>query len=94
MLFSGCNYSFNNINPNPVTKDLMKLDFSVGLTGQTVIRIYNSESRIVLQPVNRVLESGIYNLPVDVGRLGIGVYWCDFVSGCCHRTKMFVVKRK
>ncbi|MBU3741783.1 MAG: choice-of-anchor D domain-containing protein [Candidatus Kapabacteria bacterium] len=77
---SGKTFAARPAAPNPVTTSTV-INYSIGLTGQTTIALYNAMGELVMNLVNDNLEAGDYELTVDASLLPAGTYYYQVVSG-------------
>ncbi len=89
----GTQYSFDQINPNPVGSAGTELHFSVALEGWTEIGIYNSNGDLIAKPVAENLKPGSYNVEIPADGLESGAYFCRMVSGPFTDVKAMIVKK-
>lgn len=84
-------YKLYDISPNPVTKPVFPVRFSIAFNGATKAEIYNSAGSLVQTVVDSELKAGEYEINADASALGSGVYVCKLTAGHYVETKKFVV---
>jgi len=80
----------NYPNPfNPVTK----FKFSLPVTGNVLLKIFDVSGREVTELVNKSLQAGTYEVDWDASLYSSGIYFYSVQSGDYHQTrKMVLVK--
>lgn len=76
--------------PNPFNPQT-RIRFSVPVTGNVKLRIYNSLGVEVNQPVSRVLAAGSYQFIFNASGLPGGVYFYTIESGAFKDTKKMIL---
>lgn len=91
IVYSGNTYYLSEISPNPANSLGAEAEFSIGITAFTEIKIYNSNSELVMKPLAAEVQSGVYRINIPVDKLSGGAYFLEIVSGPYKDTKKFVV---
>ncbi|MBK6290199.1 MAG: choice-of-anchor D domain-containing protein [Ignavibacteria bacterium] len=73
-------YAVNPMRPNPVTNSGV-ISYSVGLTADTRIVLYNSNGEAVQTLLSDKVQAGTYEMTVDFSTLSAGTYYYRVVSG-------------
>lgn len=77
---SGLAYSFGISGKHPVT-DIAQIDYSIGISGKTVIELYNSMGEKIHTLLQGFVREGEYQLSIDAQALPAGMYTCLIKSG-------------
>ncbi len=93
IFISSTDYVLGEVNPNPVGSGGATIEFGVGLSGYTQIKIYNSNSEVVDIPVSSDLKSGNYSFRIPVDKLSSGVYFYEMKSGPFVQTRKLVIAK-
>ncbi|MCX6154906.1 MAG: choice-of-anchor D domain-containing protein [Candidatus Kapabacteria bacterium] len=91
VVISANSYYMNEINPNPVSSNGTNINFGLGLSGFTEVKIYNSNGELVATPVSKEMKAGEYSIPVPVESLSSGVYSIHLNSYPFNETKKLVI---
>ncbi len=88
------NFSMIPISPNPVSQNVAKLQFSVGLNNvYTKIEIINSMGEVVRTLQDGEMNSGSYEATIITSELSSGTYYINMVSGpFSSREPLVIVK--
>jgi hypothetical protein len=89
----GLDYTFNEINPNPVSNSGGNFEFSIAFDGFTRLDIFNSNGDMVLSPIAEDMTAGIHTVRIPVESLPSGFYICKFVSGPFVATKEMIIAK-
>lgn len=74
-------FALMNVRPNPVSNEVT-IGFNVGYNNAaTTITIYNAMGEQVAVPVNSVMNTGTYQVKVDLSNLSSGTYFYRMSSG-------------
>jgi len=86
-------YSLQQLHPQPLTRAQteVELEFSIGMTGETELAVYNAMGERVLTLVQAVLEAGTYRIGLPVGRLSPGLYFYRLRSGPYAQTHRLLI---
>jgi hypothetical protein len=90
---SGFNFKLNEIEPNPVNKNGIKLKYSVGFKCDTRIEVINSNGEIVKTILNGDLAPGNYEQFVMVSDLSTGIYLIRMNSGPYNSTVNMILAK-
>jgi len=93
ILLSSTDYSMGKVNPEPLSAEGGTLDFGIGLTGETHIRIINSAGEVVAVLADGVMKVGNYSVRIPVEKLVSGVYFIEMQSGEFKEVQKIVVKK-
>lgn len=74
------NYAINPMKPNPVTNSGI-INYSIGISADTRIMLYNSMGEEVMTLMNDKLQAGTYEMTVDFSTLSAGTYYYRVISG-------------
>lgn len=77
---SGIGYALKQIGQSPAV-DQASIEYSIGISGQTTIELYNSMGQKVHTLLNGTLQSGSYELSLSTESLPSGMYICVMKSG-------------
>ncbi|MFA7625954.1 MAG: choice-of-anchor D domain-containing protein [Candidatus Kapaibacterium sp.] len=91
--FSNYKYKVGRISPNPINGANAKIEFSIGISAQTTIRIYNSIGEEIAEPINRILDKGEHEVSFDTHSLNSGLYFYRINSGPFVETGTFVIHK-
>ena len=72
---SGIGYALKQIGQSPAV-DQASIEYSIGISGQTTIELYNSMGQKVHTLLNGTLQSGSYELSLSTESLPSGMYIC------------------
>jgi len=81
------------VNPDPLGAEAGTLDFGVGLSGETHIRIINSAGEVVAVLADGMMKVGNYSVRIPVEKLSSGVYFIEMQSGEFKEVQKIVVKK-
>jgi hypothetical protein len=85
-------YSLSEVHPQPLPRAMgAEIEFSIGMTGQTELAVYNTMGERVLTLVSGVMEPGVYRVGLPVEQLAPGVYFYRLQSGPYAEIRRFVV---
>ena len=93
ILLSSTDYSMGKVNPEPLGAEGGTLDFGVGLSGETHIRIINSAGEVVAVLADGMMKVGNYSVRIPVEKLSSGVYFIEMQSGEFKEVQKIVVKK-
>jgi hypothetical protein len=92
IVFNDLQFNLSAIKPNPVTGNEVTIEFDIGIDDcQTKIEIYNSANQLVAVPVNKVMNSGRYEVVVPVGSWASGSYYYIMKAGSYEEQKRMVI---
>ena len=77
---SGIGYALKQIGQSPAV-DQASIEYSIGISGQTTIELYNSMGQKVHTLLHGTLQSGSYELSLSTESLPSGMYICVMKSG-------------
>jgi uncharacterized protein (DUF1501 family) len=77
--------------PNPFDKST-RLKFET-LGGHTMIQIFDIEGRLIVIPVDKILDKGLYEVNFDSENLPIGTYYCRLQNGVTTQVHQMVKVR-
>ena len=77
---SGTAYSFGISGKHPVS-DIAQIDYSIGISGSTLIEMYNSMGQKIHTLLEGFVREGEYQLSIDAHTLPAGMYTCMIKSG-------------
>jgi len=86
LIFSG---NLFNVSPNPFTKEIT-LSFTINQDSPVEIAIFNTIGQKIATLVNDNFTSGNYDIPVDIGYLKPGIYFCGIRTSNFNQTKKIV----
>ena len=85
-------YSLEQNYPNPFNP-VTKFKFSLPVSGNVLLKIFDVSGREVTELVNKSLQAGTYEVDWDASLYSSGVYFYSVQSGDYHQTrKMVLVK--
>jgi hypothetical protein len=82
-----------NFSPNPFTK-LTTINYSVPISGNVSMKLYNSSGRLIKTLVNQIQTTGVYSLELKNSLLEIpaGIYFIKFETGNQQREFKLIVQ--
>jgi hypothetical protein len=80
-----------DVNPNPFTK-LTNIRYTVPISGNVSIKLYNSSGRLVQTLVNNNLDAGTYSSNLSAKNLANGIYFVQYEDGANKREIKLVVQ--
>ncbi|GAB1370854.1 hypothetical protein MASR1M45_09160 [Candidatus Kapaibacterium sp.] len=91
--FNDSKYSLNSINPNPISKNTVNIDFSIGISAYTELKLYNSYGELIYNLIDENLSKGNHTINVNLEQLSSGVYFYQLRSGPFSDTKKFTINK-
>jgi hypothetical protein len=86
-------FGLEKINPNPVTSDNFKMNYTVAIDAHTQIAIYNARGEIIKMVEKGYLKEGIYERSIDINEFSSGSYMIKMNSGPYIKTvPLMIVK--
>jgi uncharacterized protein YegL len=77
---SGLGYALRQTGPLPAA-DQAVLEYSVGLSGHTILELYNSMGQKITTLLEGSVQEGTYEMQLHTGTLPSGIYTCVMRSG-------------
>jgi len=78
--------------PNPFNPET-SIRFSLAKSGQTTLRVYNIQGRMVAELANGNMEAGIQTITFDASKMSSGVYFYKLESGDFSEVKKMVLMK-
>ncbi|MDW8225964.1 MAG: choice-of-anchor D domain-containing protein, partial [Bacteroidota bacterium] len=93
VVLSSRGYSLEQVHPQPIVRGQREVEvgFSIGMSGETELSVYNGMGERVMRVVEGVLEAGEYRVVIPVERLAPGLYFYRLRSGPYVETRRLVV---
>jgi Mg-chelatase subunit ChlD len=89
---SGLGYALKVTGQSPAT-DIATLEYSIGLSSNTIIELYNSMGQKVHTLLEGHVKEGAYQLSIDAQQMPAGVYTCILKSGPFTDQVQFIISR-
>ncbi len=93
IVYSGEQYYLEEISPNPIYSEEIRISYSVGLESYTEIRLINTLGETVAIPVSKSHKTGKYNKSVKLNQLSAGLYFVRMRSGPFISTKKLIITK-
>jgi hypothetical protein len=77
---SGLGYALSVSGQSPAS-DIAMIDYSIGISSNTIIELYNSMGQKVHTLLTGHVKEGSYQLSIDAHQLPAGMYTCILKSG-------------
>jgi hypothetical protein len=84
-------YIFPEISPNPITSNMVNIQFSIAITDWTELTIYDAMGKIAGKPFSGILNAGKHEIPYSVESLHSGTYYIVLKSGDYSQERKFVI---
>lgn len=85
-------FEIQNISPNPVNKEGIAIEYSVGLQSEVEVSVYNINGQLIETIANGRLQVGDYLYYLDGSKLTAGVYSVVIRSNHYSNSKQFIVR--
>ena len=86
-------YFLGNVSPNPTSGIFTEINFGVGISAHTELRIFSSIGEEIAVPVNGYLAKGSYSAVLNTVNLNSGAYYYIIKSGPFFETKSFMINK-
>jgi hypothetical protein len=84
---------FFSIRPNPALDRIITINYSVSNYTNTSIKIYDAIGKLCIEPINQFIESGNYNLDVNIEDLSNGVYYIVYTQNNRVTTYKLIINK-
>ncbi len=91
--FAGTKYKFARISPNPVTSDLLTVNFAIGIESRTTITLTNLSGEVIDVPLDLELSKGEYEMNINLNGIASGIYYVEIQSGPFKDWQTIVISR-
>ncbi len=79
--------------PNPITNTFAEINFGIGISAHTELKIFSGIGEEIAAPVNSYLPSGEYSVMLNTVNLHSGIYFYVIKSGPFYETKKFMISK-
>lgn len=93
IIISKTKYDVKILSSIPVTSNSLTLSYSIGITANTNIRMYNSYGELIKTICDEYKSEGTYNSDLDINDLSSGIYFITINSGPYINKIKFVVNK-
>ncbi len=91
--FSSSKYKLDDINPNPIITNFANISFSIAISANTELSIYNSNGILISKLVDSYLDKGTYENFVNLEKYNSGLYFYILKSGPFYEVKKFIINK-
>lgn len=92
-LVDGAKYALTGATPNPVTTDMVEIEYTIALEAPTLLQIVDPTGNVVGTVVNQHQQPGTYRVAVDARTLASGLYYLRLESNQFEETKVMMVRK-
>lgn len=91
--FTDTKYKFARISPNPITSNILTINFAIGIASRTTITITNLSGKLIDIPLNTELSKGEYEININLNEIASGVYYIEIQSGPFKDSQTIVISK-
>jgi len=81
------------ISPNPVNDHQMTIEYSIGLSADALVEVYNQQGVLITSIAEGYHPEGKYKKTFSVKDFAIGIYLCKFSTLQATQTTTFTIIR-